>query len=141
MAKITCISKNLLTLVLFLTTALGISQTSPTTYNSGTNTFTVPAGVTTITVEAWGGGGRGGTMAELGFGGGGCAGAYSQRTINRTPGQQYPVVGGAGSNSTSPGGDSTFGGTLVRAKGGQSAGNNDGDGAAGGNSNQCIGDQ
>ena len=46
-------------------------------------TFTVPAGVTSITVEAWGGGGRGGTRTSghnVALAGGG-GGAYSRSTL------------------------------------------------------------
>ena len=58
--------------------------------NSGTNqthTFTVPAGVTSITVQAWGGGGAGGGNNNNNFnGGGGGGGGYAiVESINVTP--------------------------------------------------------
>ncbi|HMR87893.1 MAG TPA: hypothetical protein PKD51_07050, partial [Saprospiraceae bacterium] len=70
----------------------------PVTYNSpGTYTFTVPAGVTQITVDVWGAGGRGGsrTSGSNAYGGGG-GGAYSQQTIQVTGGQTYTVFVGQG---------------------------------------------
>ena len=66
MEKITLISKKIVfTISLLFTTVFGISQTIQIYSTSGT--FTVPAGVTSIQVEAWGGGGAG-------VGGGGCVG-------------------------------------------------------------------
>ncbi|HEY5690055.1 MAG TPA: hypothetical protein VIS49_01245, partial [Cyclobacteriaceae bacterium] len=64
--------------------------------NANTN-YTVPAGVTSITVKAWGGGGAGGgpgssTNARAGGGGG----AYVAGTITTTPATVYPAVIGAG---------------------------------------------
>lgn len=112
----------------------------------GTHSFTVPAGVTSITVEAWGGGGRGGsTTASTSdrAGGGGGGGAYARSTLTVTPGQTYSLDVGAGSSTTSAGGDSAFrnGGTiLVRARGGNSAANNSTTGVAGGTAASSTGD-
>src|SRR5690606_6565405 len=54
------------------------------TFNSGSGTFIAPVGVTSITVQAWGGGGRGGTGAtgggNTGKGGGG-GGAYASSVL------------------------------------------------------------
>jgi hypothetical protein len=48
--------------------------------------LTVPIGVTKITVEVWGAGGKGGTRTNGGGGGGG-GGAYARKNINVvTPG-------------------------------------------------------
>ena len=45
------------------------------------NTFTVPAGVTSITIHLWGGGGAGGGSTTNDFGGsGGGSGGYTTRT-------------------------------------------------------------
>lgn len=123
MKTITLINKKIvLTLGLLLITFLGFSQ-SPQTFNS-TGTWTCPAGVTSIDVEAWGAGGAGGgNTANTDGSGGGGGGAYSKSTIAVTPGTTYTVTvgtGGIGSfiNGTA-GGDSWFNttGTLL-AKGG-----------------------
>lgn len=109
--------------------------TTPGTYN-----FTVPAGVTQITVEVWGGGGRGGSVSRGAFGagvsgGGGGGGAYARSVINVVPGEVYEVQVGAGSNSTAGGGSSWLrkdGTYLVRATGGSSVGENNTTGGNGG---------
>ncbi|MBK7524702.1 MAG: carbohydrate binding domain-containing protein [Saprospiraceae bacterium] len=110
------------------------------------HTFTVPAGVTSITVETWGGGGRGGsrTTGTDGTGGGG-GGAYSRQVFAVTPGQVLNVNVGAGSSSnTAAGGDSwvspgTVTTAFVLAKGGNSAASNTTTGATGGSSASGIG--
>jgi len=69
-----------------------------------TSPWTVPAGVTSIKVEVWGGGGAGGGSYSFsiiistwyGRGGGGGGGAYNVSTFSVTPGQEYTVVIGAG---------------------------------------------
>lgn len=137
--------KTLLSLILLLvTTVVAEAQTVSNTYNSST-TFTVPAGVTSITVEAWGGGGRGGsrTSGSAGYGGGG-GGAYSRRVVTVTPGQVYTVSVGDGANSTADGQDSELinpsSVVVVRAKGGGSVANNTTTGEIGGQAAACIGD-
>jgi hypothetical protein len=78
--------------------------------------WTVPAGVTTITVEAWGGGGGGGrdntTGTDAGASGGG-GGAYARKnTYAVTPGSVIAyTVGGAGTGDTT-GTAATAGGTT-----------------------------
>ncbi|WP_044117959.1 T9SS type A sorting domain-containing protein [Alkaliflexus imshenetskii] len=63
----------------------------------GNGTWTVPAGVTQITVEAWGGGGGGGGSNSNNNGGsGGGGGGYATYTITVTPGQSIPYTVGAG---------------------------------------------
>ncbi|MBL7937818.1 MAG: T9SS type A sorting domain-containing protein [Flavobacteriales bacterium] len=99
------------------------------TFNADGN-FVVPAGVTQITVQAWGGGAAGGgsTNAPVfqaygGAGGGG--GAYVSKTLTVTPGSTLsvqvadPVVGSLGANGN-PGNPSTITGfeSLVFAAGG-----------------------
>src|SRR6478735_3121654 len=103
----TCIF--LLTLV-FITNAN--AQTTQTFNSSGT--FTVPAGVTSITVEVWGAGGAGGgATGNPGAGGGGAGGAYVKNTFTVTPGTSYTInVGNGGSGGTGSGpsgGPSWFG--------------------------------
>ncbi len=119
--------------------------TTQTYSTAGTYTFTVPAGVTTITVDTWGGGGRGGsrTSGSNAYGGGG-GGAFSRHTLSVTPGQTYTVTVGAGATSTVAGGDSwvsvnTVGNAFVLAKGGLSVANNTVAGAAGGSAAAGIG--
>ena len=103
--------------------------------SSGTYTFTVPAGIYCIQVEAWGGGGRGGARTSssnyVALAGGG-GGAYSSSILSVTPGATYTVTIGAGSSSTTSGGDSWFGTTsLLLAKGGSSVSESNTPGAGG----------
>ena len=113
----------------------GQSQTFST---PGSGTFTVPTGVTSITVEAWGAGGRGGFRSNNGGGaGGGGGGGYSRSVITVTPLQDFNYSVGAGSSSTAPGGNSWFsltneGSSIVRALGGASVSDNNSNGALGG---------
>jgi len=59
--------------------------------------WTVPAGVTSIKVEVWGGGGAGGgSWGSQGNGGGGGGGAYHYNTLAVLPGQIYTITIGAG---------------------------------------------
>ena len=78
----------------------GLAQTSITF--PATTTWTCPAGVTQITIEAWGGGGAGG--GATGFpsaGGGGAGGAYVKKTtLSVTPGSSYNVTVGATKTGT-----------------------------------------
>lgn len=111
---------------------------------TSTQNWTVPVGVYSITVEAWGaGGGGGGDTTTGGYGGGGGAGGgYSKSTgISVTPGTSYSVVvgtgGAGGANAASPGvggtgGDSTFNSTTVVAKGGTGGAGGTSGGASGG---------
>lgn len=94
------------------------SQTQ--TYSTpGTYTFVVPAGVTSITVSAWGAGGAGGgvTGGNPRAGGGGEGGSFVKGTITVIPGTLYTVVVGSnGVGSTgngTAGGASSFGGSSV----------------------------
>ncbi len=109
-------------------TANNVSYSQTDTYTSS-NTWTAPAGVTSVDVETWGGGGGGGSWDSYnGIGGpGGGGGAYSKQTgISVTPGNGYTVtVGGGGTAgigsdvSGGNGGDSWFSTTgTVLAKGG-----------------------
>ncbi|MFH1118384.1 MAG: PKD-like domain-containing protein, partial [Bacteroidota bacterium] len=100
-----------------------ISQTSPQTYNAN-GTFTVPPGVTSITVECWGGGGAGGAgTGNPAAGGGGAGGSYARSVLTVVPGNTYPVTvgtGGAGDNNDgNPGTPSWFSTTgTIYAQGG-----------------------
>ena len=69
------------------------------TYNTATTntSWTVPAGVTSITVKAWGGGGGGGGGAYPYSGGAGGGGGFARATLAVTPGNTLTVrVGGGG---------------------------------------------
>lgn len=83
----------------------------------GTHTFTVPEGVTIISVKAWGAGG-GGIKDYYRAGGGGAFAGIN--TIEVTPGATYTVTVGKGADrgTGNNGGDSSFG-NLVIAKGGK----------------------
>ncbi|MEK7134342.1 MAG: pilus assembly PilX N-terminal domain-containing protein [Patescibacteria group bacterium] len=64
-------------------------------YTGGSQTFTVPAGVTSVTVKTWGAGGGGATNWG-GTGGPGGAGGYVQATVTVSPGENLIVVAGKG---------------------------------------------
>jgi hypothetical protein len=71
-------------------------------------TWTAPAGVTRVLVEAWGAGGAGGpgSPGVQGGGGGGGAGAYQRAVVPVVPGTTYDlVVGDGGHPDPSGGGD------------------------------------
>lgn len=124
--------KTSLTLGLLFIAFVGIAQTQTFTANG---TFTVPAGVTCVTVEAWGGGGKGGTrtMGTFVYSGGGGGGAYAKKTaVTVVPGTAYTVTVGTGSTTTAAGGDSWFiATTTILAKGGSSVADNSSTGANG----------
>ena len=74
------------------------------TYNSGSGTFTVPAGITKVWVEAWGGGGGGSWYS--GGGGGGYVSAFF--AVTPAASISYSVGGGGSSGSaTSSNGGNT----------------------------------
>jgi hypothetical protein len=84
--------------------------------NSGT--FVVPANVTRIMVEIWGGGGGGGKGSIYNFGGGGGSGGYAFNVFNVTPGASYPVTVGSGGTNGVSGTSSSFGALMIAAGGG-----------------------
>src|SRR5690554_6195879 len=64
---------------------------------TSSGTWTVPAGVTEITVEAWGaGGGGGGSNSNNSGGSGGGGGGHTTNTFSVTPGQSVAYTVGAG---------------------------------------------
>jgi hypothetical protein len=132
--------KIFLTLAFLFITSVGFSQ-SPKTYSSS-GTFTVPAGVTSVTAQAWGGGGKGGSRSTStnGYGGGG-GGAYASSAVTvNALNPAYTVTVGTGSTTTADGLDSWFSTTgTVLAKGGQSVPNDVTTGAAGGLASTSIG--
>ena len=102
--------------------------------NAGGTNWICPAGVTSVQVECWGGGGAGGsaqrTLTGNAFAGGGGGGAYARdNTFAVIPGTSYFIsVGSGGVSSTNDlatvaGGDSWFStsnspSTVIWAKGG-----------------------
>lgn len=81
-------------------------------FNSqGADTFTVPAGVTSITAKLWGGGGGGGGGGASGLGGRGGGGGAITATFAVTPGEVLNVyVGGGGSGGAWNNGGADAGG-------------------------------
>ncbi len=112
-----------------------IGQSSETFTSPGSTTFTVPDGVTQITVQVWGAGGAGGAGTQQGqtrrSGGGGGGGAYQFQTYAVTPGQVINItIGAGGSTSAAAGGNSqiSFGATTLIANGGTGGSNATGGG-------------
>jgi hypothetical protein len=108
-------------------------------YTSGSNTFTVPAGVYRIYAECWGGGGSASQAQGAG------AGGYVAGWINTTPGSTITGVVGAGGvvgvpPPSSPGGsgnDTTF--STFTAGGGQYGSANATGGSASGGTINIVG--
>jgi hypothetical protein len=109
---------------------VAFSQGQTTTPFTTSGTWTCPAGVTSIQVDAYGaggGGGYGGATNKYGGGGGG-GGGYSKNTlITVIPGTTYTITvgtAGTGGISTSKNGvtggntTATFGSTTITANGG-----------------------
>jgi hypothetical protein len=98
------------------------------------NTFTVPQGVTSITIQLWGGGGAGGGSTTNGSGGsGGGSGGYTTRTYAGLTGGEVInyTLGNGGTGSTGNGTNGfastlTFGGFTLTANGGTGGGANQG---------------
>ncbi len=111
------------------------ADTQVRTYTTpGTHSFTAPAFVSQLTVEVWGGGGRGDGF----YGGGGGGGAYARSDFNVSAGAVFSLRVGGGSVSNSPGEDSWFSSaTMLMAKGGNST--NRRTGASGGAAADSIG--
>jgi hypothetical protein len=118
---------NEITLVIAGGPSTSCAGTPCTFATPGSYTFTVPAGVTSLTVQAWGGGGGAGggcgntgTAASTGGAGGG-GGGYSSTTVSVSAGQTFSLTvagpGDSGSIATA-GGASTFGTALVANGGG-----------------------
>ena len=133
----------------FLSTAQAQTVTE---FNAAGTTveWTVPTGVTQITIEAWGAGGAGGFAGdydrERPTGGGG-GGAYAKSTVNVIPGSILNVTvgrGGENPNGTARDGENSTvkngSTTLVSAEGGKSVdGKNNAQGAQGGQAANSIG--
>lgn len=119
----------------------GYSQTIVNTPGAGT--FTVPAGVTSVTIQLWGSGGSGGgctTSGNSGSGGGG--GAYSSKTLTVTAGDVITYTVGAGATAGAAGSNGNNGnastanhiptGTALTANGGSRGNANSSTGGLGG---------
>ncbi len=62
----------------------------------GTSSWTVPSGVTSVTVSLWGAGGGSGGNGYTSGGGGGGGGAYASKVLSVTPGQSISYTVGTG---------------------------------------------
>jgi hypothetical protein len=117
-----------LTTLLSLTSFIqGFGQTTQTYDASGT--FTVPAGVTSVSVQAWGAGGGGSNRAGSSGGGGGgafTAGTFTGLSGNGTITITVGTGGTVGLPTTAPGNYSqaVSGANTIRANGGLSRNNN-----------------
>lgn len=139
--------------------SIGGGSISGQVFNTqGSGSFTVPSGVTSITVKAWGGGGGGGAGGSAAAGGNGGGGGYITATFNVTPEETLNVYvgggGGAGTRNTAGGGGGGGGYSsvyrsstpLLIASGGggggggrNSTGNTGAAGGAGGGTNGIAG--
>jgi hypothetical protein len=134
-------------ILLFLSILIVGSSYSQTTFtisysSAGSGVFVVPCGVTSITVDCWGGGGAGGgAYASKNGAGGGGAGGYGQSVYAVTAGSSISYTVGAGgaagtintaTGSVGGSGSATTFSTTV-ANGGTGA-NGSGAGGSGGNS-------
>ncbi|MBS7256167.1 fibronectin type III domain-containing protein [Flavobacterium branchiicola] len=106
-----------------------IAQTTTTFTTAGTQTFVAPAGITSISVDAWGAGGAGGSSTNPGFSGarggsGGGGGAFANATLGITSGASLTVVVGLGGKGVAganggAGGFSAITTYAIRADGGK----------------------
>jgi MSHA biogenesis protein MshQ len=109
----------LLFALLLALSPLLFAQTVQTFNSSGS--WTAPAGITSVVVEAWGAGGGGESASGKGGGGGG-GGAYAYATYAVTPGTTYAVTVGT-SLANADGGNSFFDtGSVSNAGGGKAGG-------------------
>ncbi len=127
--------------VLMLFSSSVFAQTVFEITTPGPGTWTVPCGVTSITVDVYGGGGGGGGANSFGqAGGGGGAGGWAQWTFVVVPGSTFNYTVGAGGNGGGPAGNGAAGsqsnwdGGILFALGGAGGfcENNGGGGGAGG---------
>lgn len=115
------------TILLFLLSITGNlqGQTTVNITTTGAGTWTVPCGVTSITVQVWGGGGAGGgeSSNNSGGSGGGSGGSFAQSTITVTQNQiinYFVGAGGAGTQANGENGQASwfFNNTILNAQGG-----------------------
>src|SRR4051812_11321429 len=101
------------TALLLLLSGVGEEASAQVTQTfTATGSWTVPAGVTSVTVKCWGGGGGGGgTAVNPSAGGGGAGGAFATSTLTVVPNTTYTItVGAAGSAGSNSGGNGGTGG-------------------------------
>ncbi len=131
-------SRFALVFLLFMTFLLGSMQgwgqvTQTFDYTGSNQTFIVPAGVTSVIVECWGGGAAGSNAGIASGGGGG--GAYTKGTLTGlTPGNSLTIIVGAGgtvsaTQATTDGKNSSV--STIVANGGKTVVNNRNGGAGG----------
>jgi hypothetical protein len=135
---------------------VGSAVNTVTYYSAGTTSWSVPAGVTSITIQTWGAGGGGGTNNGSGSGGNGGGGGYAKGVVTVTPGDSISIAVGsggakaAGNLSGGKGGgytavtNTTTATLLMKAGGGGGGGGgrgsgNGGAGGAGGGASGIIG--
>jgi hypothetical protein len=109
----------------FSNTTIPTIFTSPKTFSTpGTYSWTVPPGVTSICIEAWGAGGNGGAGLSGGqSAGGGGGGGYGYQCFTVIPGTQYTVIVGSGGSGSSTSSVSSTIGSLISVLGGGSGTN------------------
>ena len=130
MNKLTCFSPAVragnIRLLFFILGMLSVPKSglfgqSPVTYSTpGTYTFTVPACVTSITVQCWGAGGGGGGADEGGSGAaaaGGGGGGYATATLTNLSATYTVVVGSGGGGGNTSGSNGTSGGSSTVTNG------------------------
>lgn len=99
---------------------------------SGSGTWTVPAGVTTVTVTVLGGGASGGRGAYAHTGGGGSGGLAIKTFTGLTPGDTMSYTVGSGALNANTSSTVTFGATTVTGGMGIQTGDASSTGGAGG---------
>jgi len=153
--KITSIQLHLLFLLFSFWTFDLFCQTTTSFTATGSQTWSVPSGVTEITIECWGAGASGGAAEvdwDPGSGGGGGGGAYSRSILTVSPSQSVSIFVGAGGAPNAAydlyGNDGenssvTIGGTTVclaeGGKAGQGGYETNGSGGRGGRATNGIG--
>jgi uncharacterized protein (TIGR02145 family) len=136
----------LLAVALIFCATIGFAQGTITKAFTANGSWTVPPGVTEVTIECWGAGGAGKYMPiSLKAGPGGGGGAYAKKVLTVEPGGSLTIVvgqGGSGLTSANANGGNSYvsynSTTVVNAAGGSGASGNDP--GLGGNASYCIGD-
>ncbi|MBC7534637.1 MAG: hypothetical protein H7258_02975, partial [Ferruginibacter sp.] len=103
---------SLISLFILISISAGYAQVIQA-FNSSA-AFTVPAGVTSIKVEAWGSGAGGST----GYGGGGAGAFAGNNSLTVIPGNTYTITVGNGGAALNNGAASSFANLVVAAGGG-----------------------
>lgn len=95
----------------YIYTVGGIAFNGKLFTSQGAASFTVPDGVTSLSVKLWGGGGGGGGGGSNAAGGAGGGGGATTATFSVTPGETLDVyVGGGGGAGTGSSSNSGYGG-------------------------------